>query len=47
MLSVARVEKSDKGWVVKVDWDVYTETLGPYRWKWMANIVAWWADGNL
>lgn len=47
MVTYAWVEQhSNRRWVVKVDWGRTTETLGPYRWRWLARLVAWFEDGQ-
>lgn len=46
MVSMAKVEESGKGWIVKVDWGMFTTTYGPYRWRWVARLVAWMEDGR-
>jgi hypothetical protein len=47
VVSIAKVVQVQNGWAVEADWGAFTETFGPYRWKWTANVVAWWQDGNL
>lgn len=46
MISVANIEKTDKGWLVRSDYGIFGYTLGPYRWRWQALIVAWLEGGN-
>lgn len=46
MVSLARIEQSSDGWRAKVDWGRTTEVHGPYRWRWMARLVAWLEDGQ-
>lgn len=41
MVSDAHIEKHPKGWLAKVDWGFGTAVYGPYRWRWMARLVAW------
>lgn len=39
----AWVEKTDAGYQVRVWWGDYAPTSvhGPYRWLWVARLVAW------
>ena len=47
MLSIARLKPAAAGgWEVHVDWGRSTEVWGPYRWKWVARLVAWMEDGQ-
>lgn len=46
MVSIASVEKQQAGWFAKVDWGCGTASHGPYRWRWMARLVAWLEDGQ-
>jgi len=46
MLSTAHVEKQPNGWVARVDLGFATATHGPFRWKWVARIVAWLNVGD-
>lgn len=46
MSSSACVEKQPAGWVAKVDWGFVTATHGPYRWRWLARLIAWLEDGQ-
>jgi len=46
MMSAAHVESVPTGWVTKVDWGFATQTHGPYRWRWIARLVAWFEDGQ-
>lgn len=46
MLTGTEVVKRAKGYYVKVNWGPVIETLGPYRWRWMARVVAWFEDGQ-
>lgn len=34
-----------KGWFVYVNWGSIIVVRGPYRWKWLARIVAWLEEG--
>ena len=45
MTSNASVVKGDTGWIVKVHWGFTIETMGPYRWQWVAKVVAWFHNG--
>lgn len=46
MVSIARIEHSPQGWLAKVDWGRHTAVHGPYRWRWLARLVAWLEDGE-
>jgi len=46
MVSIAHVEPSQTGWVAKVDVGVAIKTYGPFRWCWVARLVAWLEDGR-
>lgn len=45
MRSAAQVDLLPSGWHVAVKWGTHTEVYGPYRWLWVARIVAWLNDG--
>lgn len=47
MIAHAHVKPSDGGWKVEVE--KYYGTLftyGPFRWRWVAHLLAWWLSGN-
>ena len=45
MTTNTKVEKEGKRWVTKIYWGSEVEVCGPYRFKWIAKIVAWIFDG--
>jgi hypothetical protein len=45
MVTRTEVVKEGKRWVAKVYWGKLTEVFGPYRFRWMAKVVAWLYDG--
>lgn len=45
MLTQARIEKCQGGWCVYVYIGGTEEKLGPYWWKWVAELVCWLEDG--
>lgn len=46
MVTFSWVERRHDGWIAKVDWGTTTEIHGPYRWRWLARLVAWFEDGQ-
>ena len=45
MTSTTRVERSKEGWVVVMNAGLFVINYGPYRWRWVARLVAWMEDG--
>lgn len=41
MTTTATVALTTNGWVVNVEIGSSITTRGPYKWKWVANIVKW------
>ena len=46
MTSTTTIEQGAHGWLVNVHWGRFTQTHGPYRWRWTARVVAWLEDGQ-
>lgn len=46
MLSTTHIEKRPAGWFVQAFWGRATVTHGPYRWRWMARVMAWLEAGQ-
>ena len=45
MVTTTTCFRTMAGWVVGVHWGSTVETHGPFRWRWVARIVAWLNDG--
>lgn len=46
MVTKSEVEKTQKGWYVNVYLGNTKLIYGPYRYRWIAVIIAWLEDGQ-
>ncbi|HEX9136752.1 MAG TPA: hypothetical protein VF905_07380 [Nitrospirota bacterium] len=46
MVTSATIKRNEFGWNVYVDYGISITAFGPYRWRWLAFLVAWLEDGQ-